>query len=589
MSTRAPKRYTDGFSTLEGGMYSGVHPSLVGLNQFSYGVNVRVRGGYATNRPGFKPFLLNFADEEAETWFKTKNVQGAGYYQQSNGTPVIITSIGGRIFAVYPLNPPNSDNVIELTDGDVNSEKEIQAWMIQAEQYFIIQNGVDRPFIYDGATLRRSVAAQDEVPVGKMMEYGVGRLIVVLPNQREYVIGDIVGGGTSVIRFTESRVVNEGGSITVPIPGSITAVKLIAVLDRGTRQGDLVVHTDQGAVTAQIGAPRTTWKEIQFQQIAILKNGSLSQNATVLVNGDMFYRAYDGIRSLAMAQRDFQSQWATTPVSREVERVLRLDNVSLLSVGSAVLFDNRIIMTCTPYPRGFGFYHKGLISLDFDPISSMGQKSPPAYDGLWTGLQATALVVGAFNNAERCFAFHVNGDWENEIWEISRDDAFDDQDVQIPATIESRSYLFAAPFSLKNLDSGDLWIDRLEGSVTFDIKFKPDQYPLWTDWHTWSECASKMTCEQDSIGCMTLTNYQPQYRPRMQLPQPADNCVTGNEKPLRMGYQFQTRIAWMGKARIQGFRIHAQDIDEPPYGCRQSTACTALTGCNDDPATYRVS
>lgn len=570
-------------------MYSGVHPSLVAPNQYSYGVNCRARGGYITNRPGFKPFVLDFEDAEAETWFKTKNIQGAGYYSQPNGTPVIIVSVGGRIFAVYPLQKPNSDNVIELTDTDVNSEKEQQVWMIQAEQYFIIQNGVDRPFIYDGATLRRSVADQNEVPVGKMMEYGVGRLIVVLPNQREYKIGDLVGGGTEVIKFTEDTFVAEGGSITVPIPGEITAVKLIAVLDRGTQQGDLVIHTDQGAVSAQVGALRSTWKNIQFQRIAILKNGALGQYSTVLVNGDMFYRAYDGIRSLAMAQRDFQSQWATTPVSREVERILRLDNPALLRVSQAVLFDNRILMTCSPVQRGFGYYHRGLVSLDFDPISSMGVKSPPAYDGLWTGLQATSMVVGEFNKEERCFIFHVNEDYENELWEVSRDDAFDDGDTRIPANTETKTFFNESRFELKHLDSGDVWVDRVQGSVDFDVKFRPDQYPLWADWHSWSECANQPNCETDSLNCMTLTNYQTQYRPRMQLPQPSDACVTGNEKPLRMGYQFQVRIAWVGKARLQGFRIHAQDVQESPVGCRATTACSSLTGCNADPTTYRVS
>lgn len=570
-------------------MYSGVHPSLLAPNQYSFGVNCRARGGYITNRPGFKPFTLNFEDNEAETWFTTKNIQGAAYYNQPNGTPIIIVSVGGRIFAVYPLQAPNVDNVIELTESDVNAEKQQQAWMVQAEQYFIIQNGVDRPFIYDGATLRRSSLEQQEVPVGKMMEYGVGRLIVVLPNQREYKVGDLVGGGSEVIKFTEDAFVSEGGSITVPIPGEITAVKLIAVLDRATLQGDLVIHTDQGAVSAQIGALRSTWKNIQFQQIAIIKNGALGQYSTVLVNGDMFYRSYDGIRTLAMAQRDFQSQWAITPISREVERILRFDNPALLRVSQAVLFDNRILMSSGPVQRGFGYYHRGLISLDFDPASSMFTKSPPAYDGLWTGLQPTVMVVGEFNEEERCFVFHVNEDFENELWEITRDDSFDNTSTRIPAIMESKMFFNQSRFDLKRLDSADLWIDRLQGSVDFDVKYKPDQYPLWIDWHSWTECANQPNCEEDSLGCMTLTNYQPQYRPRMQMPQPADTCVTGNERPLRNAYQFQTRISWTGKARMQGFRIHAQDVQENPIGCRVPPACSSLTGCNTDPSTYRVS
>ena len=589
MSVQDPKRMSDGFSSLEAGVNSGSNPTIIAENQVSFAVNVTMRGGFATNRPGFKQLILRFASQDDMDWFEDHNVQGMGYYDPPNGTPVLIVSVGGRIFKVDPVKMMGA-NVIDITPDAGNSQYRPHAWMVQAEQYFIIQDGSSRAIIYDGATARRanSFPPLYEVPVGTAMEYGLGRLIVVLPNGRDYVIGDIAGGPTEVIQFTENTFLAEGGALNVPIPGKITSVRLVAVLDRSTGQGDLLVFTERGAVSARIGEERSTWKDIQFQTVALLNSGSVSQFSTAIVNGDIIYRARDGIRTLAMSQREFMSRWALSPISREVNRVLQYDTPALLRFCQAVVFDNRLLMATNPAPVGNGVYHRNLVALDFDLLSTMRQQIPPAYDGMWTGVRITAMATGEFQDTERCFVMHRNDDGENELWEVTRSNLFDNASDRIASFVETRSFGFQSPLTLKRLNSGDMSVDQVVGEVDFDVKYRPDQSPCWIDWHSWSECATDRDCSVAASGCMTVHNYRPQYRSRMLLPVPPSECEAGDNKPSDRGYEFAARLAWTGRASIRAFRAHAYDQQESPYGCAPSNDCRQVECCNIDPMAYVV-
>lgn len=591
MSVRDPKRVSDGLLSVEGGMDSGSNPSIVLRNQVAFAVNVAMRGGFGSNRPGYVQKILRFESQDDLDYFEQNNVQGAGYFKPQNGNPLIIVSVGGRIYRIDVLNNnPGAANVIEITPATQNSPNQRHAWMVQAEQYFIIQDGQSLPIIYDGATARRSNpnAPDYEIPVGTAMEYGLSRLVVVKPDGRNYVVGDIANGPTEVYQFTENQFLAEGGQINVPIPGRITAVRITSVLDRGIGQGDLLVFTENGVVSAKIGEKRSTWKDIQFQTVAALQFGAVSQFSTIIVNGDVFFRARDGMRSLAMTQRQFETRWSVSPMSHEVERILKYDTEWLLEHCWAVNFNNRLLMSTNPGPVKNGAYHRNITALDFEPISSLRQQQPPAFDGMWTGIRPTAMLVGEYPSGQRCFVFHRNDDGLNELWEITKDAKFDNTTDGIASFVETRSMDFQDSMGLKKLESGDIYVDDLAGEVDFDVKFKPDQHPCWLDWHSWSECSTISDCTVGSSGCMTVHNYRPQYRTRMLLPQPPDSCESGDDKPSRLGYEFQVRIAWTGRARIKAFRAHAYDQQERPTGCRVSSDCRTTECCDLDPLSYLV-
>lgn len=466
-------------------------------------------------------------------------------------------------------------NVMELTDPtDANPTIRPRAWMAQAEQYLIIQDGQSTPLIFDGASLRRSRLGEPhyEVPVGTAMAYGMGRLVVVRPHKRSYVIGDIVHGGTEVIQFTEDNYLNEGGDVNVPVQGDITSVQIVAQLDRSTGHGDLMAMTPYGAASAKIGEKRDTWKDIQFQQVAMLGSGPVSHNSVVQVNGDFFYRSRDGIRSLAMTRRDFQSSWATTPLSREVNRTLSFDSRNWLDFCDATLFDNRLLVLCNQTPVRNGAYHRGIIALDFDLISSMDQKQPPAYDGVWIGLNATAIVADDFPTGPRCFIFHRNSSGKNELWECLRSSTGKDNGTnRIEWSIEGPTLLRngSQAISLKRLANGDVSLEGMFGDVDVDVKFRPDSAPCYTDWKTWNACARQRICDGETCED-PVVHYLDQYRTKIRFGQPPDACSGSDNKPLRLGYEFQPKITITGKATVTSFRLAAIEQEEPVDGCTPS-------------------
>lgn len=562
------KRITDGFATLERGCHEGKNPSLLAASQVARAINATFRGGLWTCRPAFTRFPLNFANAEQAAWFREHNVQGRFIYRSALGKSFLIYSVGGRIFRV-DADRPNATNVLELTADDLNPANRPRAWMEQASHYLVIQDGQSKPFIFNGSTLRRSALGQPsyEVPVGTAMTYGLGRLVVVRPHRRSYVVGDILNGGTEVIQFTENNFLNEGGDIPVPVDGDITAVKILAQIDRSTGQGDLMVFTNAGAASARIGERRDQWKNIQFQLVAMLGAGATSQNSVSLVNGDLFCRSLDGIRSLAMTRSEFQNSWSKTPLSREVNRTLSYDTPFLFDFAESAVFDNRLLTLCNQSPLPNGCYHRGIIALDFDLISGMGDKAPPAYDGLWVGLNFTSIVAGQFASGERCFVTHRNGDGENELWELTRDGTADNGTRRIVSSVEGAALLKAGsqPLALKRLDGGDIGLEGIVGRVDVSVSFRPDNAQCWVPWHTFNICATAPSCTTVCSG----GKVQPQYRTKKRFPQPPDDCEAGDNKPARNGYEFQPRITMTGKATVSAFRMHAIEQEEPTTGCAE--------------------
>lgn len=439
-------------------------------------------------------------------------------------------------------------------------------WTKQAEKWFVIQNGSGAAILYDGATARRAKldGANREVPTGTAMEYWQGRLWVAV-NGREIAAGDIAGGPSDVIKFTETQYLAEGGKFRVPKnAGEITAIVATAVLDTSLGQGPLQVFTETTISTLNLPVNRARWKDLDspLQTAGLINYGATSQHSTVIVNSDVFFRAKDGVRSFVIAQREFGT-WGNTPLSREMRRAIAEDTQALLRHGSAVLFDNRLFMTVSPLPYSYGAYWRGLGVLDFDLLSGIGEKAPPTWEGSWNGANILQILKGTFTDTERCFMFVRNSDGENELWEMDPNDRFDNDRGRITSFVETRAMDFSKPLDLKRMEAGELWIDNVEGEVDITLKYKPDQYPCWGDWGTAEACSTVRSCATNSAGCLTLKNYKPGYKPRIGFGQPPDDCESLDNKPFRNGYQFEARIEWTGSAQIKTALFKATELSEP--------------------------
>jgi hypothetical protein len=440
-----------------------------------------------------------------------------------------------------------------------------------------------------------------ELPPGRMGVYGLGRVWMSLIDGKQFIAGDLVGGSSgtqannyrdSVLNITENTYLAGGGNFSVPgSVGEIQAMIFQALLDQQLGQGPLLVVTPKVTFSCQSPVDRTLWTGVQNPIVTegMISNGGLSQNSTVAVNGDTIMRAVDGVRSLILARREFNT-WGNTPISFEMSRVLPKDDPALLAFGSAIFFDNRMLMTVAPTAvENRGVFHKGIASLNADPVSSIRGKAPSIWEGIWLGATPFQLVVGTFNRVERGWAFCYNVALQTlEVRELLSEFAstnaalyFDDGNQPIVYTFETASAFKDDAHGrrkFKQLYDGEIYVDSLVGIVQFTVEYSPDQWSGWVLWRQWSECSTERV-----IGDVTTQNYQPGFRPRMGLGTPSEvDCDPCTGRSLRDAYTFQLRVTIVGQCRFLGARIATVTIPQPEFApltcCDTSVAKSPTLG-----------
>lgn len=476
---------------------------------------------------------------------------------------------------------------------DPNSPNLPISWMEQAEQYLIIQDDQSKPIIFDGSGTRRAKIGT-EVPTGSVMAYGRGRLWVATNNGREFVAGDIVGGPTGVLGFTENTFLAGGGSFRIGANvGRIRSMKFVMNLDTSLGQGPLQVLCDRAIYSVNAPTSREAWSSITdpIQTESLIHFGATGHYSTVLVNGDLFFRAPDGLRSFFISRRDF-GMWGNTPVSMEMMKTMANDTQELLINSCAALFDNRLLFSAVPQPGATGVRHKCLVALDFDLISTMKEKAPPAYDGIWTGIQVTGILAGRFAGRERCFAFAQDDAGSNLLWEITKEDKFDNNTARIRSRIEYRSMPFqrgGAQSGLKTIRGAETWVSEFAGEVNFTLFYKPDQNPCWQDWATKTICITADQCsEENPCDSTTTMSNMLGFKTRLGFGDPADANNLADEKAMNVGFSFQPALEWIGYAVLNKFIIYAHEEEEwamaPPSDER--SVCSTIQCCPPDPFVY---
>lgn len=150
---------------MDGGMDSGIEPVELKKNQFAYGKNTTCRGLFLTHRPAYRKIKLNL---DTGVSLGTSRFQGATYYQPDIGSESIISQIGGRLYQFLPDSSGNAGvydrTVKNFFSGsstqfnyDPNPANVSTAWLWQAENYVIVEDGQSRPVIFNGVSSVRSL------------------------------------------------------------------------------------------------------------------------------------------------------------------------------------------------------------------------------------------------------------------------------------------------------------------------------------------------------------------------------------------------------------------------------------------------
>lgn len=555
------------------------NPNGLPRNALAWANNATTRGGGVIQRTGWQP-ICTIHDS-------TGLYQGGLMYEQTNGLPYLVVAISGRFYRIRL----DTDNSIDDITGPLSFPATAPLYhFVQGEEFMVVQAGdyVTLPAFWDGSLMRHSIGlsgVNKELPAAGPMVYYQGRLWYGL--YRQYTAGDIVRGPSgnpvyslrdSILKVTENPLAVGGDGFAVPTQaGNIRALQYAANLDTALGEGTLYVFTRKQVYALDVPISRDSWSKAADgagnngtpnQRVVQRNNGGVSDRSIVAVNGDLFYQSLDpGIRSLFTALRYF-NQWGNTPISANLDRVMPFMDRGLMQYSSGVEFNNRLLMAILPEQRPQGVVHLGIAPLDFDPIGTLGTKMAPAWEGIYEGLDVLQLFTGDFGGRERCFAVSVSRvDASIQLWELTVDQRYENGDNRVSWYIETPAWTWQREFDLKRLDGGELWLDKLFGTVDGTVYYRVDGNPCWHFWHAFQICTARSSCEDiNNPVCYPLDPYREADRFPITLPTPpTPECYSQNHRPVNIGHQFQLKIEIKGWCRIRGVIVYAVPFVKAPF------------------------
>ena len=555
-------------------------PNGVPRNGIVWLNNGTCRGGGLTQRTGWNPLIRDAG------W--SGIFQGAFMLDRDFGDPYIVLAIGGQLWRAR-VDTDNSVQNVSALYGFSMPPTEPQAFFAQAEQFLVWQAGdfVTNPIFFwdDGAALqgmRRSngfVAVNDptnEIPPAGPMDYAQQRLWYAIG--RSYIAGDIVRNLTSgtiafdyrdsVLHVTENSVATAGDGFVVPTnAGNIRALKHTSNLDTALGESQMFVFTRKSIYACTAPITRVDWtaatNNIQpLQKVVLTAGGTFAERSVVAVNGDLFFAAPPNgdIRSLTVALRYFQ-QWGQVPISRQENRILQFNDRGLMRFASGTQFDNRLLETSSPVQTPVGVGYKVILPLDFDLVSTLVEREPPSWEGHWQGLVILQLLSGDFGGRERAFAVvWSDRDSQIEIWELTNSSR-EDGSNRVEWQIEFPAYTWGDMNQLKELESFEIEISKLLGTVEFRLEYRPDYFPCYLPWRSWKVCTARDCTELMDNPCVDIGYptelFCESFRSTMTLPKPPVTCIAASGRPSNIGFQFQMRLTIKGWCRVNSARAYA--------------------------------
>lgn len=538
------------------GVNTGFTPDQIGDAQVAWGLNQTIRDGKIRTR-SYKLVQRALLPKGL--------VQGGGYFSVGNGQFVV--SIWGQLWRI--LVNANNVTVDDIPLAFRNSSILTQAWCCETVGSFLIQDGQSACIIYDGSSARR--AGVDEVPLGRMMAYGNGRLCVAVGRQLK--VGDITTDTfQSELQFTENVYLNGGGAFLYSNP--ITGLAFLPVNNTFSGYGSLIVFGNEFSDSLHLEiTERDRWASTDGFGVTVLPGiGTIGHDTIVPVNQDLYFRDSKGdIWSIRSASAD-QRGPGNSPLSREISRVVDFETDIWLAQSSGIYFDGRIMFLANPFNNIFGAAsYQSIISLDAAPLATMRGKSPPAYDGIAQGLNFRRLMSGKINGQQRAFAISTDETGGNTLWEIVRqgesDEYFepdDDDNITLAeqpvrASVETRRMEFGDPERLKQLMRCDLWPAEIEGEVSVTVYYRADNRSQWQEWDSFSMCAEMNNADNE------WKNLDRQERGRVKsLTAPyVDDAI--DKQTTTVGFGFQVRVVWNGQMRLDRIMLWAKPLDETAF------------------------
>ena len=561
-------------------------------NQLAWSNNCQMRGGGVYPRFGWIPKIVDYP------W--TGLFQGGAFYVPDYSEPQLIIAVGGQIYRIRTDTDFSVENLSAATGLSMLPDQP-QYFFAQAEKWMVIQDGsiITNPMFFstnDDGSIASMVQSRgfvgindplNQIPPAGPMDYYMQRLFYAFG--RFYAAGDIVfnkASGTaafqyrdSVLAVTENPVAKSGDSFATPISsGNIRWLKHAANLDSTLGQTNLFIGTRNAVFACNAPIDRDAWtaatlNKMPLQTVALIGAGGYSERGATPINNDIYFASTpDGdVRSIQTSVRQFDVP-GQLPISNNMNRVLDFNDRALLHMTSSVFFDNRFLQTVLPFTTPIGTAFKGIISLDFNPLSSLQQRVPPDWESLWEGLNFMQLYQANIGGRDRGFAAVFSSSGSLDLWELTTTEKFDQNNAgtsRIEWSFETPAFAWENPRLLKELETFKFWVDRLAGTCEFRLEFKPDSYNCWLPYRSWKECAAKDCTELLDSPCIDsgypFEPFCELFKTTMTMPKPPTPCIASSGRPANQAYTFQLRLTVKGWCRIRGIFGYALPKMESPF------------------------
>lgn len=580
----------DGNTSFAGGQNDVRTPDLIQLNQFRRGINLNTTDGILRPRNGFhernwKVVTEGKKDERTyEQIFHTGKFQCARRYESLDGEYIIMV-ISGVIFRADPVYKIVEALPFEKEDDFVNQYvRRINS--SEGGRFLVIYDYPNYPLVIDGGSVKRSSDYEFGIPPSVLGCYNQNRL-AVSNAFNQYLLGDAVGTVGSPDApvtfeeiFTATPFLGQSFSLgSSNINKKITGMGLLQVVNNTlSGLGPMVIGTADDVYTARTDLPRIQWGVNSFATLTVKKSGFSGPRSFDNANSDIFFHSPDRkIRTIFQAQTQ-QSKWINTPLSREVKNFLKEGEKELLDCTAVAVYDNKVFCTVRPFrlfaKDTFGndvidVAFSGLVVLDLANVSSLSVESPPAWDGLWTGIYPVEMIeaAGSF------FIISKDPGGVNRIYEMVEDthDEFQGKKKQIVSRLYTRMYDCQIPWIDKKEASVNYNIQEISGDFEMTVERRASHAPNFSLWKKFKHKAKVSVCSVEEAqtlcgtACGEIPNLMPHSFRELSLGDPDEvQCDPITEDSYSVWRRQELRITLSGETwELHEIKVRAERWDAP--------------------------
>ena len=581
-----------------GGMNESVHAGLLDQNAVSRMVNCQIKDQLPTTRPGVKVLQLG----EDGNGFRKANIQGACFYNPVLGQSQlalgpdkagVVVAAGGHKYH-FSFGPTGIVSVSDETGSETGIETVHLAWLFQAENYVICQDGASQTWIWDGESQAFfSNGYRNDEPLKSELAnaataggYAHGRIIQVVDGKK-IIVGDLIHknnltSARNILQTTEQVYYATGAFFSPPSNmGDVTAIAILPLKNTQHGHDDVIVHCKYGVFSIKLDHyPRTDWPTQAIAKHLLLHSAAVGPYAVALYDGDQFFRSRFGIQSIrsAAASDDILGN-PLTPISQPVKSWLDADHPGLLKFSSLArwTYANRLLCTTDLWVDGSHRGGRGLVSLNMNPVATL-QQGQLSWEGLWTLPKPVdrivQLVTGIFGDQEKMIALCTtkkDNEFKNSIAEFTpnrHEDVLEDGTVSpISCQLITRLAPKEDHITDKIVHDGRLIFRNVNGSLDWGVWLRNSESAPWVLWNKGNHCV-KDACEymQDCLIAQAKSDV-------------VLNLGDAPNGPNK-GRHFQALIRWRGDAQCEALRFGLEMVDSEDRASIPQDCVAQLVPCD---------